>query len=118
MSDSLRPHGLYSPWNSLVQTTEVGSLSLLQGIFPIQGLNPDLQHCRRILYQLTHKGSPYMAYSYILGYINTYIHISDCNWTVAPPERAYVFCLPIHKCAWFIHITDKMNEWIKKKHKI
>ena len=40
MSDSLHPHGLYSPWNSLDQNTEVGSLSLLQGIFPTQGLNP------------------------------------------------------------------------------
>ena len=40
MSDSLRPHGLYSPWNSLGQNTGVGSLSLLQGIFPTQGSNP------------------------------------------------------------------------------
>ena len=58
MSDSLRPHGLYSPLNSPGQNTGVGSLSLLQGIFPTQGLNPDLPHCRRILYQLNHKGSP------------------------------------------------------------
>ena len=36
----------------------MGSLSLLQGIFPTQGLNPGLPHCRRILYQLSHKGSP------------------------------------------------------------
>ena len=35
----------------------VGSLSLLQGIFPIQGSNPGLPHCRRILYQLSHQGS-------------------------------------------------------------
>ena len=34
LSDSLRPHGLYSPWNSLGQNTEVGNLSLLQGIYP------------------------------------------------------------------------------------
>ena len=40
--DSLQPRGLYSPWNSLGQNTEVGSLSLLQGIFPTQGLNPGL----------------------------------------------------------------------------
>ena len=33
MSDSLQPHGLYGPWNSPSQNTEVGSLSLLQGIF-------------------------------------------------------------------------------------
>ena len=33
-------------------------LSLLQGIFPTQGSNPGFPHCRRILYQLSHKGSP------------------------------------------------------------
>ena len=42
MSNSLRPHGLYSPWNSLGQNTGVGSHSLLQGIFPNQGSNPGL----------------------------------------------------------------------------
>ena len=36
VSDSLWPHPLYSPWNSLGQNTGVGSLSLLQGIFPTQ----------------------------------------------------------------------------------
>ena len=46
------------PWNSPGQNTGVGSLSLLQGIFPTQGSNPGLPHCRRILYQLSHKGSP------------------------------------------------------------
>ena len=58
VSNSLRPHGLYSPWNSPGQNTGVGSLFLLQGIFPTQGSNPGLPHCRRILYQLSHKGSP------------------------------------------------------------
>ena len=58
VSNSLWAHELYSPWNSPGQNTEVGSLSLLQGIFPTQGLNPGLPHCRRILYQLSHKGSP------------------------------------------------------------
>ena len=57
-SDSLRPHGLYSPWNSLGQNTGMGSLSLLQVIFPTQGLKLGLLHCRWILYQLSHKGSP------------------------------------------------------------
>ena len=58
MSNSLWPHGPYSSWNSPGQNTGVGSRSLLQGIFPTQGLNPDLSHCRWILYQLSHKGSP------------------------------------------------------------
>ena len=52
------PHGLYSPWNSPGQNTGMGSLSLLQWIFPIQGSNPGLPHCRLILYQLSHQGSP------------------------------------------------------------
>ena len=50
-----RPH---SPWNSPGQNTGVGSISLLQGIFPTQGSNPGLPHCWQILYQLSHKGSP------------------------------------------------------------
>ena len=58
MYNSLQPHGLYSPWYSPGQNTGVGSLSLLQGIFPTQGSNPGLPHCRQILYQLSHKGSP------------------------------------------------------------
>ena len=49
---------LCNPWNSPGQNTGVGSCSLLQGIFPTQGLNPGLPHCRQILYQLSHKGSP------------------------------------------------------------
>ena len=36
----------------------MGSCSLLQGIFPTQGLNPGLPHCRRILYKLSHQDSP------------------------------------------------------------
>ena len=40
VSDSLQPHGLCSPWNSLGQNTGVGSLSLLQGIFLTQGIEP------------------------------------------------------------------------------
>ena len=58
VSDSLQPHGLYSPWNSPGQNTRVGSRSLLQGIFPTQGSNSGLPHCRWILYQLSHQGSP------------------------------------------------------------
>ena len=53
VSDSL---WLYSPWNSPGQNTGVGSPSLLQGIFPTQGLNLGLPHCRQILYQMSHQG--------------------------------------------------------------
>ena len=71
VNDSLWPHRLYSAGNSPGQNTGVGSLSLLQGIFPTQGSNPGLLHCRRILYQLSHKGSPrrllWVAYPFSRG---------------------------------------------------
>ena len=71
-SDSLRPHGLHSPQNSPGQNTGVGSCSLLQGIFSTQGSNPGLPHCRQILYQLSHKGSPRIlkciAYAFSRGF--------------------------------------------------
>ena len=71
MIDSLWPNGLHSPWNSPGQSTGVGNLSLLQGIFATQGSNPRLQHCRRILQELSHKGSPrtleWLAYLFSSG---------------------------------------------------
>ena len=61
----------WKSWNSPGQDTGVGSLSLLQGIFPTQGSNPGLLHCGWILYQLSHKGSPrileWVAYPYFSG---------------------------------------------------
>ena len=39
------------------KNTEVDCHALLQGIFPTQGLNPGLPHCRCILYLLSHQGS-------------------------------------------------------------
>ena len=71
VSHSLQPHGLYTPWNSPGRNTGLNSLSLLQGLFPTQGLNPDLPHCRQILYQLSHKGTPrileWVAYPFSRG---------------------------------------------------
>ena len=84
MSDSLRPHGLYSPWHFPGQDTGVGSLSLLQRLFPTQGLNPGLPLCRRILYQLSHKGSPR-----ILEWL-AYPFSSGSSW---PRNQTRVFCI-------------------------
>ena len=65
MYDSLRPHGLYPtrllcPWISPGKNTRGGCHSLLQGIFPIQGSNQGLLHCRQIHYCLSHWGSQLM----------------------------------------------------------
>ena len=54
---TLGHHVLYSPWNSPGKNTGMGTLSLLQGIFPTQGSNLGLLHCRRILYLLSQQGA-------------------------------------------------------------
>ena len=60
-----------TPWTSPGQNTRVDSSSPLQGIFPTQGSKPGLLHCRQILYQLSHKGSPrileWVSYPFIRG---------------------------------------------------
>ena len=81
MSESLWPHGL---WNSPGQNTRVGSLSLLQRIFPTQGSNPGLPHCRRILSQLSHKGSPrilkWVAYPFSSRSSQINWGLLHCRW--------------------------------------
>ena len=52
MYDSVNP---YSPWKLPGQNTGVGSLFLLQEIFPMQRLNPGLPHCRQTIYPLSHQ---------------------------------------------------------------
>ena len=67
----MRISKLYSPRDPPGQNAGVGSHSLLQGIFPTQGSNPGLPNCRRILYQLSHQGSPrileWVAYPFTRG---------------------------------------------------
>ena len=58
MSDSLWPRGLYSPWNSPGQNTEWVALPFSRGSSQPRDPNPGLLHCRQILYQLSHEGSP------------------------------------------------------------
>ena len=61
VSDSLLPHGLQPtrllcPWAFPGNSPRVDCHFLLQGIFPIQGSNPGLPHCRQTLYHLSHHG--------------------------------------------------------------
>ena len=57
----LQPTRLLCPWNSPGKNTGVGCHFLLPGIFPTQGLNPGLPHCRQILYCLSHQKSPWYS---------------------------------------------------------
>ena len=65
VSDSLWSNGLYPtrllhPWNFPGKSTGVDCHFLLQEIFPTQGSNPGLPHCRQLLYHLNHQGGPYI----------------------------------------------------------
>ena len=93
--DSLQPHGLYS-WNSQSQNTGVGRCSLLQGIFPTQGSNPDSLYCRQIIYQLSYLGSPrileWVAYPFSSIYVLIRIHVFYL--CISPPTiYCIVFCV-------------------------
>ena len=55
--NSQQPTRLLSPWNFPGKSTGLGCHFLLQGIFPTQGLNLGLPHCRQTLYRLSHRGS-------------------------------------------------------------
>ena len=85
MSDSLQPHGLYTPWNSLGQDTGVGSLSLLQGNFSTQGSNSGLLHCRQILYQLSHKGSPRILPEFAQIHVHQVSDVIQSSHPLSPP---------------------------------
>ena len=71
VSNSLQSCGLYSPWNVPGQNTGLGNCSLFQSVFPTQGSNPGLPHCRWILYQMSHQGNPgmlkWVAYPFSSG---------------------------------------------------
>ena len=52
---------LLCPWDSPGTNTGVGCHFLFQGIVRTQGLNPGVLNCRRVLYHLSHQGSPYFV---------------------------------------------------------
>ena len=100
VSDSLWPHGLYRPWNSPGQNTRVGSFSLLQRIFPTQGSNSGLPHCKWILYHLNHQGSPRILEwnavpssrgSSQLRDQTQVSHIADRFFTIWPTREAHIY---------------------------
>ena len=82
MTDSWQTLGLYSPWNSPGQNTGVGSLSLLQGIFPTQGLNPSLLHWQGGSLLLSHQESMALCVALencTLSIIVVYFHPTSCK---------------------------------------
>ena len=115
VSDSLQPHELYSPWNSPGQNTGVGSWSRLQGIFPIQGSNPGLPHCRWILYQLSHQGSPR-----ILQWIACPLSRGSSqprNWTRVSCIAGGFFTSELPGYSFKTYMLSLWERWLKKQNR-
>ena len=85
---------LLCPWNFPGKSTGVGCHFLLQGIFPTQGLNPGLPHCRKMLYHLSHQGSP---------------SEQDCSTSSPSDQEAFASLLSLSKR------TDRLKTTITKK---
>ena len=96
------------------------SLSLLQGIFPSQGSNAGLPRCRRILYQLSHKGSPrileWVAYLFARGFSRSrnQTRVSRIaggfftNWAIR--EVLTLHMLKDIFNIWLFPVSDNMNK--------
>ena len=109
VSNSLWPQDCSLPGssvhgNSPGKNTGVGCHALLQGIFPTQGSNPGLPHCRWILYHLSYQESPklleWVAYPFSRG----------TSW---PRNRTRVSCIVDRIfTSWATWEALQMNNWI------
>ena len=82
------------------KTTRVGSLFLLQGIFPTQESNQGLLHCRRILYQLSYQGNPYKS-------------IFLCKKKKKKPSWNFRKNLKYFGLSWAYFISTKRPKWAR-----
>ena len=99
-SPELQADSLLTEPSGKPKNTGVGSISLLQGIFPTHVLNQGLQHCRRILYQLSYQGSPiyrHTLFKFALLYcISQILHFSQIRVSLLGPffqHLLFTLCL-------------------------
>ena len=112
LSDSLRPHGLYTPRNCLGQNTGVGSVSLLQGIF----LTP------HILQESTWEFLFFISFQIAFGYLKGQCrYFRDVFWKTKPFWQTWSWS-PGRHCCGKCHLSQKPDPkpflWQKQSHKI
>ena len=98
------PPRLLCPWNSLGKNTGVGSHSLLQRIFPTQGLNPGLLYYRWILYHLSYQGSHCGVSQTAISYFHHSFYIYSLEF----------YCKRLHLIYFFMKLFIYMDveSWI------
>ena len=109
VSDSLQPQGLHSPWNSPGQNPGAGSRSLLQGIFPTQGSNPGLPHCR---WEIQNRNT---LISNVRGksrglYLFTYVLIDQILLGISS-----VLWMPKNWCFWIVVLEKTLESSLDSK---
>ena len=87
------------PWDSPGKNTGVGCHCLLQGIFPTQGLNPGLLHCRQTLYPLSHQGSQKLQTAF------------QSSYTTSQSALKSIHVFTWKKCLCGFGIRFKLNLW-------
>ena len=111
LSDSLQSYGLqparlFCPWDFSGKNTGTCCHALLQGIFPTQGSNPRLLHCRRILYSLSYPGSP----SYVLiPNKHPTLQILPQSWLLNNPAYSKYLLIPNYSNVSFTLTVLKVN---------
>ena len=109
---------LLCPWDSPGKNTRVGRHSLLHGIFPTQGSNMGLLHCRQILYCLSHQHYhtyDYIKYNmiYVNPHIDIYIYICiKCLFVTWLKIRTIIFLYLFISFAHFLIVSFIFYHWI------
>ena len=98
VSDSLQPHGLWPTrllhqWDSPGKSIGVGCRFLHQEVFPSQGSNPGLPHCRQTFYTLSHQGNPFQYKWKYLIFFQLWLSSCVCVYTpLSPRHRQFSWC--------------------------
>ena len=92
-------------WNSPGKNTWAGDHSLLREIFPTQGSNPSLLHCRQMLYSLSHQGSPLCLSTYLMTVVMVDFVSAWLGYRL-PRSKHYSECLCQGDSGWDLHLNQ------------
>ena len=105
-STDCRPPGSSVQGDSPGKNTGVGCHACLQGIFPIQGSNPGIPHCRLILYHLNHKGSQTVSF-WLCTSAEFYVNVIQSSTKSTTQQK----CIYFRKHCW-LDLHGSMVEYI------